>query len=100
AGEVFDQKYHERKIITKSGEIRTVRVATNTVMIDGEFAGIGSTIDISDLKELQNSLEEKVKVESLRRYEQEQLLIQQSKLAEMGAMLRSIAHQWKQPSAP
>ncbi len=97
AGEVFDQKYHERKIITKSGKIRTVRVATNTVMIDGEFAGIGSTIDISDLKELQNSLEDKVKEETLKRYEQEQLLIQQSKLAEMGAMLRSIAHQWKQP---
>lgn len=97
AGEVFDQKYHERKIITKSGEIRTVRVATNTVMIDGEFAGIGSTIDISDLKELQNSLEEKVREETIKRYEQEQLLVQQSKLAEMGAMLRSIAHQWKQP---
>ncbi|QAR34156.1 PAS domain S-box protein [Geovibrio thiophilus] len=97
AGEVFDQKYHERKIITKSGEIRTVRVATNTVMIDGEFAGIGSTIDISDLKQLQDGLEEKVREETLKRYEQEQLLVQQSKLAEMGAMLRSIAHQWKQP---
>lgn len=97
AGEVFDKKYNERQVITKSGKKLTFRVATNTVLIDGEFAGIGSTIDISDLKDLQNGLEEKVKEETNRRSEQEQLLIQQSKLAEMGAMLSSIAHQWKQP---
>jgi PAS domain S-box-containing protein len=97
SGEVFSKKYNERKIITKSGEVRTFRVATNTVAINGEYAGIGSTIDITDLKELQDSLEDKVKEETYRRHEQEQLLIQQSKLAEMGAMLRSVAHQWKQP---
>lgn len=97
SGEIFEQKYHERRIITKSGEIKTFRVATNTVIIDGEFAGLGSVVDISDLKKLQDDLEAQVKEETHKRHEQEQLLVQKSKLADMGEMIRSIAHQWKQP---
>jgi PAS domain S-box-containing protein len=97
SGEIFEQKYYERKIITKSGEIKTFRVATNTVQIDGEYAGLGSVVDISDLKALQDDLKDQVKEETRKRYEQEQLLVQKSKLADMGEMIRSIAHQWKQP---
>ena len=49
------------------------------------------------LRKLNKNLSREVKnqVETLR--EQEQLLIQQSKLAEMGEMLSNISHQWKQP---
>ncbi|MBU3915187.1 GAF domain-containing protein, partial [bacterium] len=49
------------------------------------------------LQELNKHLEEKVNEELGRRIEQEQLLIQQSKMAAMGEMIGMIAHQWRQP---
>ncbi len=49
------------------------------------------------LRKLNTLLEERVKEEVTKRQENEQLLIQQSRMAEMGGMLGAIAHQWKQP---
>ncbi|MBF0274887.1 MAG: DUF3365 domain-containing protein [Nitrospinae bacterium] len=51
----------------------------------------------TELEKLNNNLEEQVESEVEKRREQEQLLIQQSKLASMGDMLGAIAHQWRQP---
>ena len=50
-----------------------------------------------ELEELNNNLDIKIKKEIENRKKQEQLLIQQSKLAEMGEMISMIAHQWRQP---
>ncbi|XOB62880.1 ATP-binding protein [Campylobacterota bacterium DY0563] len=50
-----------------------------------------------ELKELNDTLEIRVNSEIRKRQEQEQLLIQQSKLASMGEMIGNIAHQWRQP---
>ncbi|WP_321468721.1 HAMP domain-containing sensor histidine kinase [Halarcobacter sp.] len=50
-----------------------------------------------ELKELNDTLELRVNSEITKRQEQEQLLIQQSKLASMGEMIGNIAHQWRQP---
>lgn len=48
------------------------------------------------LQELRTETEERIRaVEELRR--REQLLIQQSRMAAMGEMLRNISHQWRQP---
>ncbi len=44
-----------------------------------------------------NNLEYKIQEEIDKRIEQEQILIQQSKLASMGEMIGNIAHQWRQP---
>ena len=52
---------------------------------------------INEEKELNSALEEKVIVETSKQKEQEQLLIQQTKLAAMGEMIGNIAHQWRQP---
>jgi C4-dicarboxylate-specific signal transduction histidine kinase len=41
--------------------------------------------------------ESKINEEILKRTDQEKLLIQQSKLAEMGDMIAAIAHQWNEP---
>ncbi|KJR40236.1 PAS sensor protein [Candidatus Magnetoovum chiemensis] len=49
------------------------------------------------LLELNKNLEKIVEQEVGKRRQQEQLLIQQSKIASMGEMLGAIAHQWRQP---
>lgn len=50
-----------------------------------------------ELSDLNANLQERVDQEVERRRRQEQLLVQQSKMAAMGEMLGVIAHQWKQP---
>ncbi len=44
-----------------------------------------------------DNLEDKIQEEINKRLYQEQILIQQSKLAAMGEMIGNIAHQWRQP---
>lgn len=46
---------------------------------------------------LNEQLDQRVKEEVLKRAEQEQILIQQSRFAAMGEMIGNIAHQWRQP---
>jgi signal transduction histidine kinase len=50
-----------------------------------------------ELEALNLTLEQRVKDEIDKRSQQEQLLIQQSKMSAMGEMVGSIAHQWRQP---
>ncbi|MBF0317334.1 MAG: PAS domain S-box protein [Nitrospirae bacterium] len=50
-----------------------------------------------ELKNLNANLESKIAEEIANRQRQEQMLIQQSKMASMGEMIGLIAHQWKQP---
>ncbi|MBN2895298.1 MAG: cache domain-containing protein [Campylobacterales bacterium] len=49
------------------------------------------------LRELNASLEERIKEALFQHQEKEKMLIQQSKMAEMGDMISMIAHQWRQP---
>ncbi len=51
----------------------------------------------NELIEMNAGLEKKVDEEIKLRYQKEQMLVQQSKLASMGEMIAMIAHQWKQP---
>jgi PAS domain S-box-containing protein len=50
-----------------------------------------------ELEELTVKLEEKVKVETEKRLQNEQLFFEQKKFADMGQMINAIAHQWRQP---
>lgn len=54
-------------------------------------------ITVSELNDYKNSLELKVVDETEKRIAQEKILIQNSKMAEMGNMLGAIIHQWNQP---
>lgn len=58
-------------------------------------------IILCELKDMMNcmidNLEEKIQLEIQKRHKNEQILLQQSKLASMGEMIGNIAHQWRQP---
>jgi len=49
------------------------------------------------LKNINNTLEKKVKEEVSKNRQKDKLLFEQSKLASMGEMLGNISHQWRQP---
>lgn len=50
-----------------------------------------------ELEQLNRNLEQRVTEEINKRMYQQELLVQQSKLAAMGEMIGAIAHQWRQP---
>ncbi len=52
---------------------------------------------LKELQEYKESLESKVEETLKEKRAQEQILMQQSKMAAMGEMIAAIAHQWKQP---
>jgi diguanylate cyclase (GGDEF)-like protein/PAS domain S-box-containing protein len=55
-GECFPHEYDQIKIKKKNGEIRTVRVMAQTIRYEGQYAGMGTVIDITDTQETQAQL--------------------------------------------
>jgi len=53
--------------------------------------------DSMEFELLSERLEDKVKQETSQRMKQEQMLLRRSRMANLGEMLDSIAHQWRQP---
>ncbi|MCP4970009.1 MAG: HAMP domain-containing histidine kinase [Arcobacter sp.] len=78
-----------------------IKITSNDEIAKLEKSFNNMALKIKDLidkeKKINESLEEKVKEGIAKQREQEQLLIQQSKLASMGEMIGNIAHQWRQP---
>jgi PAS domain S-box-containing protein len=104
-------KHLEVSGIRRSGGEFPLELSISAVNLKGKWNAIGIARDISgrkkvedalkektrQLEELTKSLEQRVESEIEKRRQQEQMLIQQSKLAAMGEMISAIAHQWRQP---
>ncbi|MBF0337199.1 MAG: PAS domain S-box protein [Nitrospirae bacterium] len=78
--------YIETQVLSKNGSNTFVEISASLIKINGKKLVQGI---------FRNITERKLSQERLRR--QEQLLIQQSKMAAMGEMIGVISHQWKQP---
>ena len=95
------QRRYIRKLTKAKDEIETLnstlerKVQIRTQEL--ELSNKKLKIKTHELEHLNNTLDTRIKVEINNRKKQEQILIQQSKLAEMGEMISMIAHQWRQP---
>jgi PAS domain S-box-containing protein len=107
------QWFQEYRIVTKWGDIRWI---IDETVCERNGAGEithyeGVIIDVTErrkaeeqlilqqlqLKELNCTLEERVRSEVAKNREKDVMLIQQNRQAALGEMLDHIAHQWKQP---
>ena len=111
---VLDYHDHECRLRHQDGHWVWVRTRGKVILhtVDGKpLMMSGTHTDISvrkqaeevlgeksrQLESLFRNLEQRVNEEVVLRLQNEQILIQQSKLAAMGEMLGAIAHQWRQP---
>jgi len=102
--EVFTHKAY--KIVTKDSNIKWVHDITSIIKDEnGEITHfLGYILDITDTKmleleiyELNKNLHQEVTKQTSENIKKDKLLQEQSKLADMGEMVGSIAHQWRQP---
>ena len=94
----------ETKHCTKAGGILDVVVSAQLLVLEEGAIIVITNHDITDnirreeeLRTLNEHLEQRVKEEVEKYKQQQDLLIQQSKFAAKGELIKNIAHQWRQP---
>ena len=85
-----------RKVcISKSGEYMNASMSLSYLEMTDTIVMI--TSDITDDIKYQEELKKQVELEVSKRTQQYEIMCHQSRLAAMGEMIDSIAHQWRQP---
>lgn len=84
-------------LIKKEGEAYIFSIKANRMPFDEKQRSVVVLADITRLEAYKDSLERQVHEEIKKRQGQEQLLINQSKIAAMGEMMSAVAHHWRQP---
>jgi len=85
-----------RKVcITKSGQ--RLNASMSLAYLESRDEIIMITSDITEDIKYQDKLKKQVELEVSKRAEQYEIMCHQSRLAAMGEMIDSIAHQWRQP---
>lgn len=56
-GEKFPKDYNDIKFLSKNNQIKTVRVMTQTIRYKYRYAGVGTVIDVTDIKETKEQLQ-------------------------------------------
>lgn len=95
------QKPYEMNLIKKDGTVFPALIRGTNI---DDHTRVSSAVDMTELKnaereleELNRLLEERVEQEVEKNRKQQMLMMQKNRLAQMGEMLNSIAHQWRQP---
>ncbi len=92
------EKGKKDKVLIKRGDKNFIfLVHSNSIEFYGEHRNVIVFNDITEVENYRKHLEDIVKTEIEKRREQENILVQQSKMASMGEMIGAIAHQWRQP---
>lgn len=55
-GEQFVNKFDDLKLVTKNGQIKTVRTMANTIPYKGGWAGAGTIVDITDITDVKKQI--------------------------------------------
>jgi len=86
-----------KALIMKDGKEYRFKINLVYLEMDHKDRNIVTLTDITDIELLNLNLEAKVDEEVNKRRAQEESMIEQSHLAQMGEMLTMIAHHWRQP---
>ncbi len=95
---------YDVRIMRKDGTYLYALLRAKTIIVRGEKMRIATVIDITErmlqeqkIQEMNTTLKKKIKKALEENTKQLGMLQQQNKLASMGEMIGSIAHQWRQP---
>ncbi len=95
---------YEVEFVRKDGSIVYAFAKSDYITINKEKVRVGSAVNITEIKRLQQelnelnrTLEKRIEEEIKKNRLKDNIMMQQSKLASMGELLSMIAHQWRQP---
>lgn len=94
---IFIRPNGEKRVHLSQGELIRDEKGNPKLIIGVTWDITEHEVVLDELKELNNHLQKRVDEEIEKQRKQEHMLIEQSRLASMGELIKSIAHHWRQP---